>query len=141
MANPEKLSCISIVICDDIYRDETTKKLIVVGMFNSIIAQSVPCIHERMHVLFSLTNGRGDYDLSLSIEHEKTGAVVSEVKGPFHVDDPLAIGDINMELHRLVFPKEGKYWVTIKTDGEILQQRPFALSLRRLEEAAHDHGV
>jgi len=124
-ANPEKLTCISVVVCDEVYRDERTKKLIAVGLFNNIVAGSVPCKHQRITVLFSLTNGRGDYNLRLAIEHEGTGSKVAEITGPFKAKDPLTIADMHVVLDGTVFPEKGKYWVTVSADGEILQQRPF----------------
>jgi len=133
--NPEKPTCVSILICDAVYRDETTKKLIVVGIFNRLTASEIPCRHPRMTVLFTITNARGEYKLVLTIEHEKTGQKVVEIGGPLKVDDPLMISDINMELRNLTFPEEGKYWVVLKADEEILQQRPFWVQLATQREA------
>lgn len=126
--NPERLTCVSMVICDDIYRDEHTKKLIIVGAFNNISAPSMPCIHRRMHVLLTLTNGQGNYDVSLSVEHEKTGHKIIEIRGPMKIEDPLSIHDTNVELQNVGFQEEGKYWVVLRADEEIIQQRPFTVS-------------
>jgi hypothetical protein len=128
--NPEKLCCISIVICDEVYRDETSKKLILVGTFSAITASAVPCTHGRMSVLFTLTNGKGEYALSLSVEHEQSGQEVFSVAGPLKMDDPLAIVDMNLQIEKLVFPKAGKYWIVLKADGEVLQQRPIWVTVR-----------
>lgn len=128
--NPEKLTCISIIVCDEVYRDEATKKLVIIGTFNEIIAPAVPCQHPRMTVLFTLTNARGEYDLSLTIEHEKSGHQVIGFSGPMKVDEPLRISDINIELRDLVFPEVGKYWVIVKADGEIIQERPLGVRVR-----------
>ena len=125
--NPEELSCISIIVCDDIYRDEVSKKLIIVGTFNRITTPRFPCQHERMSVLLTLTNGRGKYDLSVAIEHEGTGEPVAEIRGPLTVQNPLGILDINMQLNKLQFPTAGKYWVTVKADEQIIGQRPISL--------------
>lgn len=128
--NPEKLTCVSMVICDDIYRDEHTKKLIIVGAFNNISAPSMPCRHPRMHVLLTLTNGQGKYDVSLSIEHEETGHKVIEIRGPLKIENPLSIQDMNVILQDVGFQQEGKYWVVLRADEEIIQQRPFTVSKR-----------
>lgn len=128
-SNAEKPECLSIIICDDVYRDETTKKLIIVGAFNTVRAPSFPCKHPRMVVLFTLTNARGEYDLSLRVEHERTGHGVIDISGPFKLQDPLAIVDINVELRDLVFPETGKYWVVLMADKEIICQRPFSVEL------------
>lgn len=122
---PELPECLSIVFCDQIYRDEVTKKLIIVGVFNVIRAESFPCSHQSMSVLFTLTNGHGEYDLCLSIENAKTGCPVAEVKGPLKLIDPLQIVDFNVELGKLTFSEPGKYWVCIKFGEETVRQRPF----------------
>lgn len=127
---PEQLSCISIIICDDIYRDERTKKLLIVGTFNGIAGRELPVRHPRMCVLFSLTNGNGTYDLGLAIEHEATGDEVMRVNGPFEVKDPLAVYDIHVEMRGLSFPHAGKYWVTLRSGEAILQQRPFTVKVQ-----------
>ncbi len=132
--NPRNIQCISIIVCDDVYRDETTKKMVVVGTFNRISTSSLPCLHPRMTVLFSLTNASGVYDLSLSIEHEKSGQTIAEIRGPLEVHDPLAINDVNVVMSNLQFQEDGKYWAELKADGEIIQQRPFFVSLVQPEQ-------
>jgi len=128
-AKPEQPECLSIIICDDIYRDEATKKLILVGTFNQIGVPSLPCMHPRMSVMFTLTNARGRQDLALSIEHEETGEQVIEMSGPFEMDDPLAILDINVVLQNLRFLRPGKHWVVLKAQGAIVCQRPFFIQV------------
>lgn len=139
--NPERLQCISIVICNEIYRDEDTKNLILVGTFNQIRARSFPCEHPQMAILAALTNGNGKYDLQLSIEHEESGVEIVTLQGPAQFSDPLAVQDLPIKLRSIVFEKPGKYWVMIKADGEILQQRPLFLTVIRptAEEAGNQN--
>lgn len=125
----EELSCISIILCDDVYRDETTKKMVIVGTFNRVGVQRLPAPHPKMCVLFSLTNGNGLYDLSLAVEHERTGNEIVRISGPLEVRDPLMITDVNVELRGVEFPEEGKYWITLRSGETVLQQRPFVVQL------------
>lgn len=124
----ERPSCLSIIISDAVYRDEVSKKLIIVGTFNTIHAQSFPHRHDHMNVLFSLTSGRRVYEVTLAIENGSTGATLTEIKGPMRLDNPLQITDVNVELRNLEFPEPGKYWVTLRVDGEIICQRPFMIA-------------
>lgn len=124
-SNPEKLTCVSIILCEAVYRDERTKKLVIVGTFNRITAPKLPARHARLTVMLTLTNGRGKYDVDLRIEHERTGHVVAKMQGPMQIDDPLAMNEINVEMVNLVFPDEGKYWISLFSDGEPIAQRPF----------------
>ena len=126
--------CLSVIICDEIYRDEVSKKLILVGVFNLIKAAAFPVKHPRMTVLFTLTNGQGTYDMSLSIEHASTGDAIAEIKGPLKLQDPLEIVDFNVELGGLQFPEPGKYWVIVKVNGAIIRQRPFVVGQARASQ-------
>ena len=44
------------------------------------------------------------------------------------IEDPLSIHDTNVALQNIRFPEEGKYWVVLRADEEIIQQRPFTVS-------------
>jgi hypothetical protein len=129
--NPEKLTCLSIVVCDEVYRDEITKKLILVGTLNAIVSNDVPCRIPKLTVMFSLTNGKGNYNVVVTIEHADTGQEIVSLGGPLRVEDPLAVMDMVMPLVNVAFPVEGKYWVVVKADGEILVQRPIWVKVRR----------
>ncbi len=140
--NPERLTCISAIICDDVFRDEMTKKLVIVGTFNVLTTGSFPAVHPRMCLLFSLTNGKGEYQLSVSVQHEASGIEVVRVGGPFHMPTPLAVADVDVRFGNLHLPAAGKYWVVIESDGVPINQRPFFVQHAepaRLEgDARHD---
>lgn len=124
MTNPETLTCLSILVCDDVYRDESTKKQIIVGTFNRIAGHEFPIRHPKMTVLLSVTNGRGKYELKVSVVNASTDALLMEVSGPFAMDNPLNIIDINLEIVGIIFPVPGKYWVNVEVDGELIASRP-----------------
>jgi hypothetical protein len=123
-ANKQVPKCIFIIVCEHVYRDEATKNLIIVGTFNRIKAKTFPCVHHKMTVLFTLTDRNGQYDMALVVEHAETSKTIAELKGPLTMNDPLAICDFNVVLQGLRFPEDGKYWICLKIDGEIICQRP-----------------
>ncbi len=123
----EKLTCVAMVVCDDIFRDSITGKAILVGAFSTITCPTFPARHPKLAVFFSITNGNGEYDLSLSIEQESTGLNLITLQGPLHASDPLGIADIELFLQGVEFPEPGKYWVKLECDGEIINQRPIML--------------
>jgi hypothetical protein len=125
MASPEKLTCLSIIICDDIYRDERTKKLVIVGTFSTISVRQFPSRHQKMRILFTLTNGHGTYNLKLSIRRARDEKALVEIQGQAKLTNPLQIADIDIEINDLVIPEPGKYWVSLEADGEPIAQRPF----------------
>lgn len=125
--NPETLTCVSILVCDDIYRDEMTKKMVIVGTFNHVFSRALPASLPKSCILISLTNGNGEYDLSVVIEHEKSGNEIFRVGGPMTVQSPLDIVDLDIRLHDLKLPDAGKYWVQVREGARILGQRPLVV--------------
>jgi len=107
--------------------------MVVVGTFNAVRASQTPTALNALSVLFTLTNGKGQYDVWLEIEHEQSGDIIWRTGGPLRVEDPLMIVDIHVRIVNLALPAAGKYWVSVKSDGRILQQRPFVVECERSE--------
>jgi len=128
--------CVSLLICDDVYQDIRTRKQVIVGTFNRINCEALPHHHPRLVVVFAITDTRSAVDLALSIEHEESGDPLVDVKGPFNSTDPLAIHDLVIELGNIEFQFEGKHWVMVKSNGEIIGQRPFWV-VRGSDSEAH----
>lgn len=92
-----------------------------------------------MSVLATLTNGNGEYKLEIGIEHEQSGVTIMMLTGATNFDTPLAVTDIHVRLEGIVFEKPGKYWVFVKADGELLQQRPLLVRIREQRKAEMGH--
>jgi len=122
------IECLSILVCDDVYRDETTKKLIIVGTFNTIRTQQFPYRHDHLSILVTMTSGRGEYKMIVAIEHAASGTALTEVGGPIRFQNPLHIADVSVQLRNLEFRQPGKYWATLRIDGQIISQRPFMVT-------------
>ena len=126
---PELPECISIIVCDDLYRDERTKKLVIVGTFNQIHGTSFPFAYPgKLCVLLSLTNGRGEFELSISVEHAATEKPVLEIKGNMKIENPMSVVDVDTQLRGVTFPVPGKYWIVACADGERIGQRPIVVA-------------
>jgi hypothetical protein len=119
------VTCVSIILCDDIFRDERSHKIALWGTFNQIFVRSVPHAHARMSIFVTITNGRGTRDISVCIENARTDETVFEVRGPMQFASPLQIVDVNLELHAVPFAEFGKYWIALKEGGRVVAQRPF----------------
>ncbi len=131
--------CLSIVICDRIYRDEKTKNLILAGTFNTISLRSIPSLAPPMSVLFTLTQGRGNYDMALKIEHADSNEAILEMRGPLALTDPLQIADFHVDLAGIEFRSAGKYFVSIYIDGAPIKMRPFTV-VDLTTEKGQGHG-
>jgi hypothetical protein len=115
---------LSINICDNIIRDEATKKVSLIGLFSTIRANIFPCNHPQMHVYIALTNGHGKYKSEIRFLDVERKPIVSMV-GEMNFQNPLQIVELNMCWQQLRFDKQGEYTVEVLFDGEIIQTRKF----------------
>ena len=135
----EDPECLSLILCDAVYRDAITGKWIIVGVFNEIVTPTVPFVQPLMAIALTLTNARGTFDLALAIEHEESGVEMFRQAGPMTVDNPLHLVDIQVTLGPLEFKVAGKYWLKVLFGERIASQRPFRVSVAA--ERVGQHGT
>ena len=117
---------LSINVCDAIIRDETTKKVSLIGIFNTIHALSFPAIHPLLHLYMAWTNGHGIYKSEIRLSDNEGNAVIS-AQGPLEFKDPLQIVEINFEWRMLKFEHEGEYVIEVVCDGQQVGMRKFRI--------------
>lgn len=116
---------LSINICDSIIRDEITKKVSLIGLFNTITATSFPCIHPNMHVHIVLTNGHGKYDTDVRFINLRDNKPLVGMKGELEFKDPLQVLELNICWHNLKFNEPGAYAIEVLCDSKQVGQRKF----------------
>src|SRR4051794_38529511 len=60
--------CLAMMLCDQVYREPTTKKVSVLGAFDSLFFDRPPGT-TTFCVYVALTDGRGDIELNVKIRH------------------------------------------------------------------------
>ena len=118
-------SVLSINICDAIIRDETTKKVSLIGLFNTINANSLPCTHPQMHVHVALTNGHGKYKTEVRFVSMKTERPIAGMVGDLEFPSPLHVVEINARWQGLRFEEAGVYLVQVLCNDDIVGDRKF----------------
>ena len=118
-----------MVICDMVVRDEQTKNVSLIGLFNAVTGPRLPLRHDRMHIFVSLTNGHGDYDCLLQCKSPDEKVIFSAT-GKISLQDPLAVADLNVELRGLVFEAPGNYIFEFYCGGELLAMRRFSVMVK-----------
>ncbi len=122
--NPKPI-LLSINVCDLIFRDEITKKVSLIGLFNTIKAGAFPTQHNLFHVYVALTNGHGQYHTTLSIVDVANNKPIMAVEGDLNFLDPLQVLEINFELQGLRFDNAGKYAFRVTCEGIPVGERGF----------------
>jgi hypothetical protein len=123
--------CQAIVICDNIIREEHTRKLSLIGLFNSIGASIFPVRHSKMHIYIALTDYKGDAKGTLKFL-APDGEVLAELSGPLHFDNKLAVLELNFVINGMVFPKPGAYTIEFLVADQFVVSRDFqVIELRK----------
>lgn len=119
---------VAILVCDIIIRDEQTHNVSLIGIFNTIHSPSFPCIHPRMHVFVSLTDGRGACTGRLCLVNRESDEVLAEAVGRIEFPpDARSVVDMNFEMRQTPFPKPGSYAFDFYAEGELIGSRPFTV--------------
>jgi hypothetical protein len=117
-----------MVICERVMRDERTKNVGLIDLFNQISGR-LPLRQDRIHVFLSLTDGHGKQPFCLQCKapDEK---VIFEASGEVDFKDPLAVADLNIEIRGLVFVQAGNYVFEFSCGGEPLIMRRFSVVVK-----------
>lgn len=125
--------CRAVVLCDVIYRDEVSKKLILVGTFHTIYALQLPCTHPAMSLYLALNEGKGEYGFRIVFEHTETQQKVLETRAPLAFQDPNELIEVNAPFAGVTFVNAGRYDVQVWTDDDLIGQTSFFVNLMRPE--------
>jgi hypothetical protein len=113
---------VSMIICDLVLRDQTTRNVSLIGLFNAIHGLRLPMLHDRLHVFISLTEGRGRMPFSLLCKAPDE-TVISETRGEIVFGNPLEVTDVDVELRGLVFQTPGLYRFEFECGSELALRR------------------
>lgn len=131
------LKCISILLCERVYRIEGTPgNIIIVNGFHFISLPRFPCKFGPVTVLYTVTDGHGEYDMTLSLTHAASGREMGQWTGRQRMTDPLVVADVEMLLTGVSLPEPGKYLFDLKCNGELIASRPFYVNAAK--RVGHD---
>jgi hypothetical protein len=120
------LTCVSILLCESAYWIARTEgNLVIANAFNVMRVSAFPAFVPKITMIFSLTDARGQYELTMSVIDAESGEPVTQFTRPFRVDNPLVVTDLVAEVNGIRIPKPGRFWLELKSDGNLMAQRPF----------------
>ena len=121
---------LALLIADHIYQDRATGNWIVAGTFNTILTRRLP-FPRSLEIFFQVTGISRPVELRLRVERASDGAPMIDIGGPITATDPLQVHTQKVRLLGLPFTEEGKYWVQLVSQQEILIQAPLYVRLTR----------
>jgi len=115
---------LAMVVCDAIWRDPTTGKYTLLGIFSTIQARDFPAKHGGLALFVALTDGHGETSIRLRLidAEENRDALFDESK-VVDFADPRAIREIAFDAHDLTFEEPGEYRFQLFGGDELLMAR------------------
>lgn len=118
-----------LLIADRVYQDRETGNNIIAGTFNTIAVDRLPFQYPQLSIFFQVTGVSRPVDLRLVIEFADDGRTIFEIGGPIEVNDPIKVLSKTIRVNGLPVDRAGKYWVQLRSEGEILIQAPLYVKL------------
>ena len=136
MGTPDTPIGIALIICDRVITDAATQEKTLVSTFNQVSAPSFPCIHPRMTIFVSVTNGRGTTDAAIKCVNEsEQGKTVFGMKGVIPFTDPNHVVEMSFQFNNVTFVKPGLHCIEFLCNGELILQSRFKVDILRPGEA------
>jgi len=116
---------LSINVCDSIIRDERTKKVSLIGLFNMIKSNNFPCTHPAMHVHVAMTNGHGKYKTEIRLADLQGDEPIIGMIGELDFKSPLQVIEMGAAWRNINFQKPGEYGVQVLFNDAVVGTRKF----------------
>ena len=105
------------LLCDDV-RQETGGKFSLMGLFETIFAQSFPTVHPRFAVVNEWRGGRGEFTAKTRLLGPDKSSVLAESEAKLSLfSETHRHLDISIRFNT-AFPVPGIYWLEMLLDGE-----------------------
>lgn len=121
----------SSILCDDV-RQERNGKFILIGLFDAIVAHSMPVRYPRLFMVTRWCSGQGEFHQSTRILRPDHDEALLEGKViPVRLPSPEATAT-NVEVFLNVsFEEVGTHWVEILLDGDLKLRYPLRVTKAR----------
>ena len=127
----QKPLVLSMMLCDQFYRDSASGKLSLLGCFTSISGPTFPSRHPDCGVYLLITDYVGPITLTVRVvDRDETRLPIALAEGSGTSADPRNILDFPMRLPSMMFPSPGEYRVQAFCNGEFLIERRLHVFLR-----------
>jgi hypothetical protein len=116
------------LICDDV-RQEMGGKFSLMGLFESIYANSFPALHHRFAIVNEWSGGKGEFTIRIRLLAPDREQVLSESETRLMLfNETQRHRDISIR-YNTTFKVPGTYWVETLLDGEQAGMTPLIVQM------------
>jgi hypothetical protein len=117
----------AMLVCDQVIKDETSKKSSVIGVFDRILAVAFPASHAKLTVYVSVTDAEGSYRLRLEMVRVHDEMTVGRGEADVTVNDRFSPAEWVFDLHGLVFEEVGAYEFRLWANERFVGSKSFSV--------------
>ena len=111
----------AIVLCDHIYRDDTTGKCVIAGTFNRVYLHEFPGSYQPASIYLNLSDFSGRHVIAFRFMRLSDQLILIESPGfQLSHDDRKEHHECIFDLPPLEFPDPARYTLEILYDGELI---------------------
>jgi hypothetical protein len=127
---PQKPLVLAMMLCDQFYRDRTSRNLSLLGCFNSLGSAKFPVHHVDLGVYLAITDCAGPVTVQFRvIDEDEVRPPLVTGEATVEIPDPRRVQDFVMNFREIVFPSPGEYRVQAFCNGEFLIERRLSVTL------------
>lgn len=109
---------VAMLVADLAIREEKTKKVSLVGIFEGISASAFPAVHHSLAIYAKVTDAEGSYDFRLQLIHLDKAQLIAETADlKAQATSRLATGEILVTMLGIEFPEPGLYEFRLLANG------------------------
>ena len=118
----------SSLICDDV-RQERNGKFMLIGLFDAIVAQSLPVRYPRLFMVTRWCSGSGEFQQATRILKPDQDSVLVQGKTiPVRLPGPEATATNVEAFLNVSFEEVGTHWIEILLDGDLKLRYPLRVT-------------
>ncbi len=118
----------SSILCDDV-RQERNGKFMLIGLFDAIVAQSLPVRYPRLFMVTRWCSGEGEFNQATRILKPDQGSVLVQGKIiPVRLPGPEATATNVEAFLNVSFEEVGTHWIEILLDGDLKLRYPLRVT-------------
>ena len=116
--HPPTPVCKSFTVCRQIFQDKFSGEVILIGPTSQIYSFTYPTVM-NISVFARCSSAQGVYHLELQLQ-DLEGNVIwgHKFEPPFELNDPLAVGTLNLQNLGMFVPRPGKFDLVLLANGE-----------------------
>jgi len=115
---PPTPTCKSFTVCRQTFQDVFTKEYMLLAPTHQIVTIAFPTV-VNVSIFARMTSVQGTYQLEVQLQ-DLEGEVIwrHRLEPPLTMNDPLAVGILNLQNLGVYFPKPGKYDLVLLANNE-----------------------